>query len=276
MRWETSIGKEKGQLRIWYGHDGVKAEAKPFPPHWGSVRMMFAQVLICVLRGGLEIIIHPWRARRGSWGLPSGRVPGPGPAPCLLTCAICVEDSWSPFEEFCCQPAKRETQRERQAAWQSSLECSFQSKLAPCRGHWGRCTGIWRGKGPVWKRCLFLCASSGPASFPYSSIPWKLRVWKNPLWTLHCGLFPSLFPPLPLSALRAGGETMIKSSWFYVKFKYTDKVSRAVFLFPRESCFSLRSLVDRSPSDSESKGAQECWIRMCFLRLQDSWGKPGL
>lgn len=41
--------------------------------------------------------------------------------------------------------------------------------------------------------------------------------------------FPSLFPPLTLSALRAGGETMIKSSWFYVKFKYTDKVSQSVF-----------------------------------------------
>lgn len=28
---------------------------------------------------------------------------------------------------------------------------------------------------------------------------------------------------------RAGGETMIKSSWFYVKFKYAEKVSRYLF-----------------------------------------------
>lgn len=71
-----------------------------------------------------------------------------------------------------------------------------------------------------------------PLAPPPSSIPPSLGLLESErILCGRCavGCFSSLFPPLTPSALRAGGETMIKSSWFYVKFKYTDKVSQYVF-----------------------------------------------
>lgn len=47
--------------------------------------------------------------------------------------------------------------------------------------------------------------------------------------------FPSSF------SLRAEGETMIKSTWFYVKFKYAEKVSQYVFFSQGKPATSLQA-----------------------------------
>lgn len=172
---------------------------------------MFGQVLICVLRGGLEIIIHPWGDRRRSWGLPSGRIPGPGPAPCLLTCAICNEDSRSPFEEFCCQPAKRETQRERQAgslAKQSGVQFPEQDHSVFVGTREGAC-GCKEVEGQF-GNCIFLFTSSGSSNFQCSSILWKLGAWKNPLWILYGGLFSAFLLPWLCSEGKRWDDDQVK------------------------------------------------------------------
>lgn len=74
---------------------------------------------------------------------------------------------------------------------------------------------------------------------------------ETPPFLQHCTFFFfSTFSFLFFSSsfpLRAGGETMIKSSWFYVKFKYAEKVSQYVFPpkgnMPPPPAFSLDGLL---------------------------------
>lgn len=60
-----------------------------------------------------------------------------------------------------------------------------------------------------------------------------------PPWRIGSGAGESLFEQrdtlgcfFVLLTRAAGGETMIKSSWFYVKFKYAEKVSGTSALLP--------------------------------------------
>lgn len=125
----------------------------------------------------------------------------------------------------------------------AGLERSFQSKIThSALGPEGRKVCRHR-KGNSAFSSFF---SFGP-SLHYMPSFWKLSIWKKPLLK-HCFFFstrlflfflffffffPSSFPP------RAGGETMIKSSWFYVKFKYAEKVSQYVFFSQGKPATSL-------------------------------------
>lgn len=105
--------------------------------------------------------------------------------------------------------------------------------------------------------CIFLFTASGSSSFQCGSIVWKLGVLKNPLWILYGGLFSAFLLPR-LFALRARGEKMIKSSWFYVKFKYSDKVSQYIFFSQGKPASPCSLMLTGLVVTLGGEGAREC------------------
>lgn len=112
---------------------------------------------------------------------------------------------------------------------------------------------------------------------------WKKPLLKHCFFLQHCTefflffflfliLFASSFP------LRAGGETMIRSSWFYVKFKYAEKVSQYVCFCPKGNLPPPleSSHLTGSSGYRGSEWAWKCYLWMCFLWLNDSWTKHSL
>ena len=55
---------------------------------------------------------------------------------------------------------------------------------------------------------------------------------------------------------------MIKSSWFYVKFKYAEKVSQYVFFSPPRETFHLKPL-----ESSYLTGSSGCWGKQMSLEI---------
>lgn len=191
---------------------------------------MFGQVLICVLRGGLEIIIHPWRGRRGSWGLPSGRVPGQGLPLAYWHVPFAMKTAEVHLRNSAVsQPREKLRGRGGQlgkAVWSAVSGARSVSAVGTGEGVWGY-KELEDQSGNSAFSCLPPLAPPPLRLSPSLASLESERILCGRCCTV--GFFPSLFPPLTLSALRAGGERMIKSSWFYVKFKYTDKVSLYVF-----------------------------------------------
>lgn len=158
--------------------------------------------------GSIERGMRDWRER--GW-ISSGS----------LACAIADEHSWNVFEELGWHPAKR--MRERGTSRKQSE----------------------RGRESE--------AESGAERSTSRLRDWALvkqtdRIQISILW--HFALIPDLSPRLTCTAAlrhttRSGpkADTMIKSSWFYVKFKYNEKVSlySAFYYFFDFSSFSLRS-----------------------------------
>lgn len=136
------------------------------------------------------------------------------------------------------------------------LECSFRSQIT--HSAWGT-QGRWQEHkeegGQVWNSAFSYFFPFRP-SFDYMSSFGKLSIWEKLLLkhyfflsTILFLFFLFLFLFFPSSLpLRAGGETMIKSSWFYVKFKYAEKVSQYVFFSQGKPATSLQaSHVDGLP-----------------------------
>lgn len=179
------------------------------------------------------------------------------PAPYLLTCAICNEDSQSPFEEFCCQPAKRETQRERQAgslAKQSGVQFPEQDHSVFVGTREGAC-GCKEVEASL--ETVFSCLP--PLAPPIFNVAPFFGSSESER-TL-CGYYTvGFFLPFSSldSALRARGETMIKSSWFYVKFKYSDKVSQYIFFSQGKPASPCSLMLTGLVVTLGGEGAQEC------------------
>lgn len=130
-----------------------------------------------------------------------------------LACVIADEHSWNVFEELGWHPAKRmgergKSRKQSERGRESEVESRTETSTSRQRD--------------------------------WALVKQTDRIQISILW--HFALIPDLSPRLtctaaPRQTTRSGptADTMIKSSWFYVKFKYNEKVSQnnvcCLFLF---------------------------------------------
>lgn len=176
------------------------------------------------------------------------------------------------------QPGEQHRGREKQAALPGSPGAWFlEQDHMQCFKHQEKVSQEHKGEGgQVWNTAFSYFFPLCPSCLRIHVIFWKTQHLKEDfaetqlflqhytVWGFFSSsfylFFPSSFP------LRAGGETMIKSSWFYVKFKYAEKVSQYVLFLQGELATSLQSShVDRLPQPLGEVNKSKFYLWMCFL-----------
>lgn len=113
-------------------------------------------------------------------------------------------------------------------------------------GAWG-CKKVEGQSG----NCIFLFTSSGLALPVFNVAPFFGSSDTIP-WAFFC-----LSPPLNLCS-EGKREKMIKSSWFYVKFKYSDKVSQYIFFSLGKPASPCSLMLTGLVVTVGGEGAREC------------------
>lgn len=229
---------------------------------------MFSQVLICVWREVLEFIIHPTGGGHGP-----GRLPAPEPASWLYWHVPSVMNAAQVHlrNSLVRQPSRERSAERRHSA---SAAAARRSRLAlggqeGTNWNWGRKASVFLSVF-----LIFLLSFSNPL-LPLNTVLPLGNYW---LWRKehrHAAFQQQdRFGLLFCFLTRAGGETMIKSSWFYVKFKYAEKVSGCIFscsLSQGIAAWSPAAPSDSSSGHQRSQRRWEVWlVNLCFGGSMDN------